>query len=153
MLDAAAVRRTIDGRGETMVRKTDRDSQDGSVPESAESFLERFRAAHALYKLLNELMGDWNERAKSADDATILTVCRFYQGACQDLDLRLKELQLSNISQAFPAELDVLRKAREHMALIRAIDPARVIRSMNDIREGRTITLEQMRRELRNPAV
>jgi hypothetical protein len=101
---------------------------------------------------MNELMGDWGHRSKTASDASVIAVAEYYQTLCRDLDQRMGDCQRALSSMGSTIDLSTLVEARRHIAVVLAMNPANILEAERDIREGRTMTLEQMRRELRNPA-
>ncbi len=122
------------------------------VAVSIDTASEEMRALLGLFDHLNELMGDWSRKSKSASDATVIAVSDFYQTLCRDLCVRMSEFQDAVAKAALPLDLSALRKAREHLNIVAAVNAADILRAEKDVQEGRTMTLEQMRRELRNPA-
>src|SRR4051812_32185815 len=119
---------------------------------STEVAVEQLKALLGLFQQMNDLMGDWGRRSKTASDASVIGVAEYYQTLCRDLDQRMGELQRALSTMGSAVDMNPLVAARRHLAVVLALKPANLIEAEHDIREGRTMTLEQMRRELRNPA-
>lgn len=134
-----------------MVRPTQKAPSPPPVSFSFEIAEEQLKALLGLYDRLNELMGDWGDRSKSASDGAVVAVAEYYQSLCRELDLKFGEFQRSVPTTGSPLDLTPLVAARRHLALVTALKAANVLEAERDIREGRTLTSEQMRRELRNP--
>ena len=135
-----------------MVRPNPSPSPQSSGVLSPEIATEKLRALMSLFDRMNDLMGSWADRSKTSPDQSVLEIADFYQTLCRDLDLQMAEFQRSAAMATFPIDLSQLRKAREHIALVLAFNAANLLQAERDVREGRTMSLEQMRRELRNPA-
>jgi len=120
---------------------------------SATTLTERLRAVMALYHRINDLMGDWGDQSKDAPDDAVIAVAHFYKGLCRDLDVRMGEIKRETLEAGLGIDLQPLVRARQHLAIVGALSPENFVKSRRDIKEGRTMTLEQMRRELRNPGV
>ena len=135
-----------------MVRPTQTSPLPPSTSLSTEVAEEQLKALLGLFHRMNELMGDWGDRSKTASDASVIAVAEYYQTLCRDLDQRMGECQRALSSMGSAIDLSTLVAARRHIAVVLAMKPANILEAERDVREGRTMTLEQMRRELRNPA-
>jgi hypothetical protein len=135
-----------------MVRPTQNASGQSAGALSPEIAAEKLRALTGLFDRMNDLMGGWAKQSKAAPDQSILELTAYYQTLCRDLDSRMAEFQRSVATADIPIDLSQLRKAREHIAIVLALNAANLLRAEQDVREGRTMSLEQMRRERRNPA-
>ncbi len=129
------------------------------VPQSVEvppaivsAMTERLRALLGIYQRLNELMGDWGDRSEHESDAAVVAVAHYYQDLCRDLNARLAEVAREVREAGVAIDLQPLTRAKEHLCVVAALSAENFVKSRQDIKEGRTMSLEQMRRELRNPA-
>jgi hypothetical protein len=111
---------------------------------------EQARAALALFERLKELMGEWSRASKSASDDAVIGVAEYYQSRCQEMDALIAQAERA-VTPSTGFDPASLREARRHIALVLAVDARRILRAERDVREGRTTSLERMRRELRNP--
>src|SRR4051812_30754733 len=105
-----------------MVRPNPSPSTQSSGVLSPEIATEKLRALMELFDRMNELMGSWADRSKTSPDQSVLEIADFYQTLCRDLDLRMAEFQRSVATANFPVDLSQLRKAREHIAIILALN-------------------------------
>ena len=113
---------------------------------------EQVRVVAGLYDRLKELMADWSRNSQAASDATVLAVAQYYHSRCRELDALMAQVERAAVGLSPAIDLGQLRQARRHIAMVLAVDPVQILKAEQDVREGRTMTLEQMRRELRNPA-
>ena len=123
-----------------------------SAPIVVSALIERLRALMGVYQRLNELMGGWGDRSEQESDAAVIAVAHFYQDLCRDLKARLAEVARDIREAGLAIDLKPLASAMEHLTVVVALKAENYARSRQDIKEGRTLSLEQMRRELRNPA-
>ncbi len=123
-----------------------------SAPVVVSALTERLRALLGIHQRLNELMGDWGDRSEHESDAAVIAVAHYYQDLCRDLNARLAEVAREIHEAGLTIDLQPLGKAREHLCIVAAVSAENFVRARQDIKEGRTMSLEEMRRRLRNPA-
>jgi hypothetical protein len=128
------------------------ESSHARAPVDVSSVTERLRAVLAIYQRINELMGDWSTRSVAESDASMTAVVYFYHDVCRDLDAQMAAVERDVKESNLGIDLEALRNAREHIFIVLACDPVKLLQAERDIKEGRVVTLEQMRRELRNSA-
>jgi len=133
-----------------MVHGIQADSDVGGYARLPAVLVERVRVLSRVYEELDELIGEWRERMGGISDEVMIGVAFFYKELCRDLAGRIDELFRDASGTAI--DLGSLRNAREHMSIIDALDPVRIVEAEKNIRAGRFVTLEQMRHELRNKA-
>jgi hypothetical protein len=119
---------------------------------NAEAANEELRALGAVYGHITQLMREWHVKCKTASDETMLAVADFYQTLCRDLDARMLHFQRAIVKSGVVIDASAIKDARLQLSFVMAMDAANILKGEKDVREGRTMTLEQMRRELRNPA-
>lgn len=79
-------------------------------------------------------------------DDVVTNVAIHYRALCIDLSRQFDDLWHDLHASGFDIET---KQARDHVRLLASIDPVQIAKADQDIREGRFITLEQARRELR----
>jgi hypothetical protein len=123
-----------------------------STTLTVEGANEELRALMTLFEHLKQLMREWHLQCKTASDETILGLAEFYQLLCRDLDARMLQFQREIVKSGHRIDDLAIKDARRQLAFVLAMDAANILKGEKDVREGRTTTLEQMRRELQNPA-
>jgi RNA polymerase primary sigma factor len=98
-----------------MVSPTQKTPSPPSAQPSFEIADEQLKALLGLYGRLNELMGDWGDRSKSASDGAVVAVAEYYQSLCRELEEQLGRLpnidELSAHLKMSPKKVKIIRKA------------------------------------------
>ncbi len=112
---------------------------------------ERIRVIVASHQMLRDLLLDWHRRGKECSEDRIRAVGEVYYEQFQLLKTRIREIQtdVRRLGLSGPL-IGQLTEAFDEARIQTAFSPEQLQEAFTEMTAGKTHTIEEVRRELRN---